>query len=107
MEFSHWLDERLPEAHNPVALIINAEEKQKKELEKSASKHKDSNRIHSLREDNKDGKINQEKFKIVCWLCTGNPKISNCENLKNESIENRHSLVKQKKYYFNCLSKHT
>ena len=33
LRFSHWLDERLSEAHNPIALIINAEEKQKKELE--------------------------------------------------------------------------
>ena len=36
--------------------MINADEKQKKELEKSSSKHKDSNRIHSLWEDNKDSK---------------------------------------------------
>ena len=28
LKFSHWLDERLSEAHNPIALIINAEEKQ-------------------------------------------------------------------------------
>ena len=75
MEFSHWLEERLSEAHNPIALTINAEEKQKKELEKSSSKHKDSNRIHLLREDNKDGRIDQENFKIICWLCTGNDKI--------------------------------
>ena len=87
MQFSHGLNERLSEAHNPITLIINAGEKQKKELEKSSSKHKDSNRIHSLREDNKDGKIDQENFKIICWLCTGNHKIYNCEKLKNESIE--------------------
>ena len=31
LEFSRWLDERLSKAHNPVALIINAEENQKKE----------------------------------------------------------------------------
>ena len=80
LKFSHWLDERLSEAHNPTALIINAEEKQKKELEKSSSKHKDSNRIHSLQEDNKGNKTNQENFKIICWLCTGNHKISNCKN---------------------------
>ena len=86
--FSQWLDERLSEAHNPIALIINAEEKQEKELEKSSSKHKDSNQIHLLREDNKDVKIDQENFKIICWLCTGNHKISNCEKLKKGSIEN-------------------
>ena len=102
--FSQWLDERLSEAHNPIALIINAEEKQEKELEKSSSKHKDSNQIHLLREDNKDVKIDQENFKIICWLCTGNHKISNCEKLKKGSIENRRSLVKQKKLCFNCLS---
>ena len=28
LTFLHWLDERLSEAHNPIALIINAEEKQ-------------------------------------------------------------------------------
>ena len=66
LKFSHWLDERLSEAHNLIALIINPEEKQKKELEKSSSKHKDSNGIHSLREDNKDNKSAQEKFKIIC-----------------------------------------
>ena len=36
LKFSQWLDERLSEAHNPIALIINTEEKQKKELEKSS-----------------------------------------------------------------------
>ena len=47
LECSHWLDERLSEAHNPIALIINAERKQKKEFEKSASKNKHSNQyIH-------------------------------------------------------------
>ena len=97
LECSHWLDERLSEAHNPIALIINAERKQKKEFEKSASKNKHSNRIHSFREDNKDGTIDQENLKVICWLCTGNHKISNCEKLNNESIENRRSLVKQKK----------
>ena len=66
LKFSHWLDERLSEAHNPIALIINPEEKQKKELEKSSSKHKDSNGIQSLREDNKDNKSAQENFKIIC-----------------------------------------
>ena len=101
---SHWLDERLSEANNPIALIINAEEKQKKELEKPSSKHKDSNRIHLLREDNKNDKIDQENFKIICWLCTGNHKICNSEKLKNEYTENCHSLVKQKKLCFNCLS---
>ena len=30
LEFSHWLDERLSEVRNPIALMINAEEKQKK-----------------------------------------------------------------------------
>ena len=104
LKFSHWLDERLSEAHNPIALMINAEEKQKKELEKSSSKHKDSNRIHSFQEDNKDDKTNQENLKIICWLCMGNRKISNCEKLKNESTENRRNLVKQKKLCFNCLS---
>ena len=104
LKFSHWLDERLSGAHNPTALIINPEERQKKELEKSSSKHKDSNRIHSLQEDNKDDKTNQENFKIICWLCTGNYKISNCEKIKNESSENCRKLVKQKKLCFNCLS---
>ena len=104
LKFSHWLDERLSEVHNPVALIIHAEEKQKKKLETSFSKHKDSNRIHSLLEDNKDDQTDQENFKIICWLCTGIHKIANCEKLKNEFIENRHSLVKQKKLCFNCLS---
>ena len=94
----------MSEAHNPIALIINAEEKQKKELEKSSSKHKDSNRIHSLREDNKDNKSDEENFKIICWLFTGDHKISNCEKLKNESIKNRRSLVKPKKLCFNYLS---
>ena len=47
-KISDWLDERLSEAHNSIALIINTEEKRKKELEKSSSKHKDSNRIHSF-----------------------------------------------------------
>ena len=107
MEFSHWLEERLSEAHNPIALTINAEEKQKKELEKSSSKHKDSNRIHLLREDNKDCKIDQENFKIICWLCTGNHKISNCEKVKNESIENCHSLVKQKNFALTAFPTHT
>ena len=106
LKFSHWLDERLSEVHNPIPLIIHAEEKQKKKLETS-SKHKDSNRIHSLLEDNKDDKTDQENFKIICWLCTGIHKIANCEKLKNEFIENRHSLVKQKKLCFNCLSTHT
>ena len=32
LKFSHWLDERLSEVHNPVALIIHAEEKQKKKI---------------------------------------------------------------------------
>ena len=48
LKFSYWLDERLSEAHNPITLIINAEENQRKELEKSSSKHIDSNRIHSI-----------------------------------------------------------
>ena len=73
----------MSEAHNPIALIINAVEKQKIFLEKSSSKYKDSNQIHSLREDKKDDKTDQENFKIVCWLCTGNHKISNCKKLKN------------------------
>ena len=77
--------------------MINADEKQKKELEKSSSKHKDSSRIHSLWEDNKDSKTDQENFKIICWLCKGNHKISNCEKLKNESAENRRNSVKQEK----------
>ena len=104
LKFSHWLDERLSEAQNPIALIINAEEKQKKELEKSCSKHENSDRIHSLQEDNKDDKINRENFKIICWLYTGNHKVSNCEKLKNESTENCRNLVRQKKLCFNCLS---
>ena len=104
LKFFHWLDERLSEAHNPIVLIINAEEKQKKEQEKSSSKHKDFNRTHALREDNKDDKTDRENFNIICWLCTGNHKISNCQKLKNESIENRRSLKKKKKLCFNCLS---
>ena len=104
LKFSHWLDERLSRAHNPIALIINAEEQQKKELEKSSRKHKDSNGIHSLREDNKDHKNDQENFKIKCWLCVGNHKISNCEKVKNESTENCCNLVKKKKLFFNSLS---
>ena len=67
MEYSHWLDERLSEAHNLIALIINAEEKQNKELEKSSWKHKDSNGIHSLWEDNKEGKIDQENFMLLVY----------------------------------------
>ena len=46
----------------------------------------------------------KKDHKIICWLCTGNHKISNYEKLKNESTENRLSLVKQKKFCFNCLS---
>ena len=38
LKFCHWLDERLSEAHNSIALIINVEEKHKKDLEKSSSK---------------------------------------------------------------------
>ena len=45
-----------------------------------------------------------EKTLRLCWLCTGNHKISNCQKLKNESIENRRSLKKKKKLCFNCLS---
>ena len=30
LKFSHWLREKLPEAHNPISLIINTEEKQRK-----------------------------------------------------------------------------
>ena len=66
LKFSHWLDARLSEVHNLIALVINAEEKQKKELEQSSSKNKDSNRIHPLREDSKDNKTDQEDFKIIC-----------------------------------------
>ena len=46
LKFFHWLDERLSEAQNTIALIINAAEKQRKELEKSSEV---SNRIHSPR----------------------------------------------------------
>ena len=35
LNFFHWLDEKLSEAHNPIALIINAEGKQKKEFKKN------------------------------------------------------------------------
>lgn len=42
----HWLDESLLEAHNPITLTINHEEKQGKVLEKSSSKRKDFNAIH-------------------------------------------------------------
>ena len=45
-----------------------------------------------------------EKTLRLCWLCTGNHKISNYQKLKNESIENRRSLKKKKKLCFNCLS---
>ena len=83
-----------------ATLITNAEERQKKELRIN----EDSNQIHSIRGDNKDGKTNQENYKIICWLCTGNHKIFNCEKLKNESTENRRNLVKQKKLCFNCHS---
>ena len=48
LKFFPQLDESLLEAHNPIALIINAEEKMKKELEKSSSKQKDSDGMHSL-----------------------------------------------------------
>ena len=34
MRYSHWLDEKLSEAHNPIASKINAEEKEKKEFKK-------------------------------------------------------------------------
>ena len=95
-KFSHWLDERLSEVHNPIALIIKLKKNRKKKLKKLSSKHKDSSRIHSLREDNKDDKTNQKNFKIICWLCTGNHKMSNCKKPRNESTENRRSLVKQK-----------
>ena len=59
--------------------------------------------MHSLQEDNKDNKTNQENFKIICWLCKGNHKISNGKKLKNESTKNL-NLVIQKKLCFNCLS---
>ena len=105
LKLSHWIDERLSEAHNPIALIINSEEKQKKELEKSSSKHKDSNPVHSFQEENKDDKTNQENFKIICWLYTENHKISKCETLKIEPTINCCNLVKQKKKIpLNCLS---
>ena len=78
----------MPEAHNPIAFIINAEKKQKKELRIN----KDSNLVHSLQEGNKNNKNNQENFKIICWLCTGNHKMSNCEKLKNESTKNSGNL---------------
>ena len=58
LKFSHWLDESLSEAHNPIALIMNAEEKQRKVLEKLSSRHKDSNRIHSVRKGSKGDKTN-------------------------------------------------
>ena len=34
MRYFHWLDEKLSEAHNPIASIINAEQTEKKELKK-------------------------------------------------------------------------
>ena len=85
-----------------ATLITNAEERQKKELRIN----EDSNQIHSIRGDNKDGKTNQENYKIICRLCTGNHKTFNCEKLKNESTENRRNLVKQKKLASTASSTH-
>ena len=50
----------MTEAYNQITLTINPEEKQGKVLEKSSSKHKDFNGIHSLWEDNKDNKTDQK-----------------------------------------------
>ena len=67
----------MSKASNPIELIINAKEKQKKELKSHPQKHKDSNQTHSLWEVNK---TDQENVKITFWLCTGNHKISNYKN---------------------------
>ena len=44
---------------------MNTEENQKKELEKSSSKHKDSNQIHSIQEDDTDDKTDQENLYVL------------------------------------------
>lgn len=103
IKFSNWLDQKLCEVHNPIASIINAEEKLKRNNDKS-QKAREGSRLNGLHNNNKDDKKDQENFTLICWLCSGSHKVSDCEKLKNESIENRRNLVKQKKLCFNCLS---
>ena len=83
---------------------MNTEEKQKKELEKSSSKHKDSNQIHSIQEDDTDDKTDQENFRIICWLATRNHKIFKFTKLKELIYQNSRNFKKQKKLWFNYLS---
>ena len=46
-----------------------------------------------------------DNLSLKCWLCKNNHRLMDCPSFKDRSISERRQFVKERKIYFNCLSK--
>ena len=65
---------------------------------------KEHYRSFAITTDTEEDRNGESKKNVTCWLCHECHKVSDCQTLKNMSVQERRETVKRKGLYFNCLS---
>ena len=94
------LGSKLDEIYNPIAVVIESEEKKKlkrnRKVETNFTYQTTDMYIKHflLNEDSK--KDNEGKNELRCWICQKNHKVTDCSEIRNTAYSENINLVKSK-----------
>ena len=97
--FERWLGNKLDEIYNPIAAIIESEEKKRTTREQNSSNRnlpKDTRQFYALNGITSD--------QLKCWICQKGHKVTDCDEIKNKPYSEKLKLIRDKNLCFNCLS---
>ena len=109
-----WLSRKLGKVSNPIAVIMEYEEKKRLKKNKTKKKQKSSNKSNLPKDgyvyqtfllNENSRKDNESKSEIHYWVCQRNLKVEDCIEIKSKAYSKNIDLFKSKKLGFNCLSK--